>query len=273
MTGWTAFRVQDRGPVAEVTILGPGKHNALGPDFWSELPGVFAELDGNPAVRAIVLTASGANFSTGLDVAAMRQHFTPVLRDPGLAEPRTTFHGWIRRMQAAVTGVAECRKPVLAVVQGVCVGGAMNLISSADIRYASADARFSVREVRLAMVADTGSLHRLPAIIGDGHLRELAYTGKFIDANRAMRIGLVNDVLPDLASARETARATAAEIADNSPLAVQGIKDVLHHARAAAIDDGLRYVAAWNAAFGPSPDLSEALDSAADPGAARSARP
>lgn len=272
MTEWTAFRVRDAGPVAEVTLLGPGKHNALGPDLWRELPQVFAELDGDPAVRAIVLTGSGANFSVGLDVAAMRHHFTPVLGDPGLPEPRAAFHRWIRRMQAAVTAVAECRTPVLAAIGGVCIGGAMDVISSVDIRYASADARFSIREVRLAIVADTGSLHRLPAIIGDGHLRELAYTGKFIDADRALAIGLVNAVLPDRAAAREAALATAAEIADNSPLTVQGIKDVLHHARAADVDTGLRYVAAWNAAFGPSPELLEAFDSATDQPAAPSAR-
>jgi enoyl-CoA hydratase len=273
MTEWTAFRVQDRGPVAEVTLLGPGKHNALGPDFWRELPQVFAALDASPAVRAIVLTGSGANFSTGLDVAAMRHHFTPVLRDPGLTEPRAAFHLWIRQMQAAVTAVAECRKPVVAAVQGVCIGGAMDLISSADIRYASADATFSIREVRLAIVADTGSLHRLPAVIGDGHLRELAYTGKFIDADRALQIGLVNAVLPDPAAARETARATAAEIADNPPPAVQGIKEILSHARAAAIDSELRYVAAWNSAFGPSPELIEAFDTATGPRAPRSTGP
>ena len=271
MTEWTAFRVQDRGPVAEVTLLGPGKHNALGPDFWRELPQVFEALNASSAVRAIVLTGSGANFSSGLDVAAMRHHFMPVLRDPGLAEPRAAFHLWIRQMQAAITAVAECRKPVLAAIQGVCVGGAMDLISSVDIRYASADATFSVREVRLAMVADTGSLHRLPAIVGDGHLRELAYTGKFIDAARALQIGLVNAVLPDLASAQEAARATAAEIAGNSPFTVQGIKDVLNHGRAADIDSGLRYVAARNAAFGPSPDLREAFDP--EPRAARFTRP
>lgn len=197
----------------------------------------------------------------------------PVLREPGLAEHRAEFHRWIRRMQAAVTAVAECRVPVLAAIQGVCVGGALDLIAAADIRYASADATFSLREVRLAMVADTGSLHRLPAIIGDGHLRELAYTGKFIDADRALRIGLVSDVLPDAPSAREAARATAAEIAENSPLTVEGIKDVLNQARATDVGAGLRYVAAWNSAFGPSPDLFDALDAASVPRPARSVRP
>jgi enoyl-CoA hydratase len=146
----------------------------------------------------------------------------------------------------------------------VCFGGGVDLIAAADIRYASADAKFSVREVKVAIVADAGSLHRLPAIIGDGHLRELAFTGKEITAARAEKIGLVNDVLPDAASALRQARATAREIAANPPLVVHGVKDVLGRERAGAVADGLKYVAAWNSAFLPSEDLTEALEAVSE---------
>lgn len=135
----------------------------------------------------------------------------------------------------------------------------MDLISAADVRYASADAKFSIREVKVAIVADMGSLQRLPGIIGDGHLRELALTGKDIDAARAEKIGLVNDVYPDQEALLDAAFATATEIADNPPLVVQGTMDVLDQARATRIAEGLRYVAAWNAAFLASKDLTEAI--------------
>ncbi len=133
------------------------------------------------------------------------------------------------------------------------------MISAADIRYASSDARFSVREIKVAMVADLGSLQRLPGIIGEGHLRELALTGDDIDAARARRIGLVNDVLDDHSATVGHARAVARRIAQNAPLPVQGVKKILDYSRRTSIQDGLTYVATWNSAFLPSDDLTEAI--------------
>jgi len=144
-------------------------------------------------------------------------------------------------------------------VHGWCIGGGVDLISAVDIRYASADARFSVREVKLAIVADVGSLARLPLILNDGHLRELALTGKDIDAARAEKIGLVNDVYDGAEASLAAAHETAAEIAANPPLVVNGVKDVLDQQRIARVSESLRYVAAWNAAFLPSKDLTEGL--------------
>ncbi|NMO04542.1 crotonase/enoyl-CoA hydratase family protein [Gordonia sp. TBRC 11910] len=256
---WKAFTVAIADDIAEVTLIGPGKGNAMGPDFWSELPVLFRQLDADPAVRAVVITGSGANFSYGLDLPAMSGTLGPVLADGAKAAPRTAFHDHVIAMQSGINAVAECRKPVVAAVSGWCIGGGVDLISAADVRYASADAKFSIREVRVAIVADMGSLARLPAIIGDGHFRELALTGKDIDAARAERIGLLNDVLDDQEAALAAARATAREIADNPPLVVQGIKTVLEQSRAADIAASLRYVAVWNSAFMPSNDLTEAM--------------
>lgn len=258
-SSWKAFTVERTEHVAQVTLIGPGKGNAMGPDFWSELPEIFAQLDADPEVRAVVLTGSGKHFSYGLDLPAMAGDLGSVLADKAQAKPRTDFHAMVKRMQGAITAVADCRKPVVAAISGWCIGGGVDLISAADIRYASADARFSVREVKVGMVADVGSLARLPLIIGDGHLRELALTGKDIDAARAEKIGLVGDVFDDAPAVLAAAHATAAEIAANPPLVVHGIKDVLDHTRSAQVDDSLRYVAAWNAAFLPSEDLTEAI--------------
>ncbi|MFL6124675.1 crotonase/enoyl-CoA hydratase family protein [Actinophytocola sp.] len=245
--------------VANVTLLGPGKGNALGPDFWRELPIVFGELDRDDDVRAVVLTGSGANFSYGLDLPAMSGDWAGLLGDRALAKPRTDFLGRLRQLQDAVTSIAACRKPVIAAVSGWCVGGGVDVIAAADIRLASADAKFSVREVKVAIVADLGSLHRLAGIIGEGHLRELAFTGKDIDAAQAEKINLVNDVYPDQDSLLTAAHALAADIAANPPLVVQGVKDVLGHQREHDVAAGLRYVGAWNSAFLPSEDLTEAV--------------
>lgn len=260
MPGLVALGVERTGHVAEVTLLGPGKGNAMGPDFWRELPVVFGALDGDPEVRAIVLTGSGKDFSYGLDLPAVLSGWMPLLAGDALAGPRTTLLEDIRRLQAGVSAVAAARTPVIASVSGWCVGGGVDLISAADIRLASADAKFSVREAKLAIVADLGSLQRLAGIIGEGHLRELALTGKDIGAARAEKIGLVNDVHPDQESALAAARSLAEEIAANPPLVVQGVKDVLSVNRESRVADGLRYVSAWNAAFLPSEDLREALE-------------
>ncbi|SFB57703.1 enoyl-CoA hydratase [Amycolatopsis marina] len=254
-----ALKVQRSGHVAEVTLLGPAKGNAMGPDFWRELPLVFHALDADPEVRAIVLTGSGKHFSYGLDLPAMLPSWSEYLGGDALAGPRTAFLKEIRSLQDSVSSLAEITTPVIAAVSGWCIGGGIDVISAADIRLASSDAKFSVREVRVAIVADLGSLQRLGAIVGEGHLRELALTGKDIDAQRAERIGLVNDVYPDQESLLTAAREMAAEIARNPPLVVRGVKDVLSENHRARVEAGLRYVSTWNAAFLPSKDLGEAV--------------
>ncbi|MGL4306214.1 MAG: crotonase/enoyl-CoA hydratase family protein [Mycobacteriaceae bacterium] len=260
MSTYNAFTVEISEHVAQVTLIGPGKGNAMGADFWQELPEVMTTLEADPHVRAIVLAAAGNNFSYGLDLAGMGGLLTSLVGEQNmLAGPRTEFHKEIKRLQSAITSVADCRTPVIAAVQGWCIGGALDLISAVDIRYASADAKFSIREVKVAMVADVGSFARLPGILSEGHLRELALTGKDIDAARAEKIGLVNDVFADATQTLAAAHATAQEIAANPPLVVSGIKDVLDYSRSAAVADSLRYVAAWNSAFLPSKDITEAI--------------
>jgi enoyl-CoA hydratase len=256
---YESLTVEVKDHVAQVTLIGPGKGNAMGPAFWAELPVVFADLDADPDVRAIVLTGSGRNFSYGLDLVAMGDTLGAAMSGEVSARPRTEFHAKLKRMQQSITAVADCRTPTIASVHGWCIGGGVDLISAVDIRYASADAKFSVREVKLSIVADVGSLARLPYILSDGHLRELALTGKDIDAARAEKIGLVNDVYPDAEAALAAAHEAAAEIAANSPLVVHGIKDVLDEQRTADVAASLRYVAAWNSAFLPSKDLSEGI--------------
>jgi enoyl-CoA hydratase len=254
-----AMSVERQGRVARVTLLGPGPGNAMGPDFFRELPAVFRALEAEPDVRAIVLTGGGGHFSYGLDLHGMRDLLAPFFGEGAGAGARSAFLAAVRELQASVTAVASCRTPVIAAISGWCIGGGVDLAAAADVRLASAEAQFSVREARMAIVADLGSLQRLAGIIGDGHLRELALTGRDIGADRAERIGLVNDVYPDPAALLDAADALALQMARNSPLVLHGIKDVLDSERAPRVEAGLRYVAAWNSAFLPSRDLREAM--------------
>jgi enoyl-CoA hydratase len=236
-----------------------GKANRMGPAFWAEMPTAFAWLDAAPEVRAVVVRGEGEHFSYGLDLATMGGELGPVLGDRTLARERTDFLGAIERLQRAMSSVAACRKPVIAAIAGWCVGGGVDLVTACDVRLCAADARFSVREVKLAMVADVGTLARLPAIVGQGHARLMALTGDDIDAARALRIGLVEDVYDTHAGLFDAARALAGRIAANPPLVVQGVKQVLNAASERAAAESLRTVALWNAAFLPSHDLREAM--------------
>lgn len=261
-TSLKSMRVNISDNVAEVTLLGPGPNNAMGPDMWRELPEVFSDLDRNADVRAIVLTGSEPDFTHGLDLLAMSDMFGPLIGgDPGLAGPRTKLLEDIYRMQASINAVADCRKPIVAAIDGLCIGGGLDLVSAADFRYASSTAEFSLREVKLAIVADTGSLARLPHIVGDGIVRELAFTGRNVCSAEALRIGLVNQIFADRASLLFGARETAKVIAQNPPLVVHGIKNVLNENIRNTIADSLRYVAVWNSAFVASHDMSEAVGS------------
>lgn len=259
-SAYKAFSVDVTESVAVVRLLGPGRGNMMGLDFWAELPAVFADLDGDPSVRAVVIAGRGDHFSVGLDVAEV---LGPWLGKLNGAAPQASLRLELRRiidqLQSGISSLATCSKPVIAAVSGWCIGGGVDLISAADVRLASADAKFSVREAKLAIVADVGSLQRLRGIIGEGQLRELALTGKDISADRAAQIGLVNAVYADAQSLLEAAMAMAGEIAANSPLAVAGTKAVLNEVREEEIARGLRHVALWNSAFLHSEDLLEAV--------------
>lgn len=256
---FTALSLSVDAHVATVTLRASGKANRMGPAFWAEMPVAFAWLDAEADVRAVVLRGEGEHFTYGLDLATMGGELGAVLGDGAMARERTEFLATIERLQRAVSCVAACRKPVVAAISGWCIGGGVDLATACDVRLCSADARFSVREVKLAMVADVGTLARLPAIVGQGHARMLAMTGDDFDAARALRIGLVEDVYDTPAALFEAALALARRLAANPPLVVQGVKQVLNAASERAAAESLRTVALWNAAFLPSHDLREAM--------------
>lgn len=249
--------------VAQVTLIGPGRNNGMGPDFWAEMPRVMAELDADPEIRAAVIAGDGRNFSYGLDLMAMMpqfMEFLPADKTPD-ASRNERILDFVENMRRAVDSVAAAKTPTVAAVQGRCIGGAMDLISACDVRHGSADSSYSIREVKVGIVADMGSLGRLPYIIGSGLTRELALTGRDIDAETALRYGLVSHVADDAAGVLDSAHATAAEIADNPPLVVRGTREVLNRAIEGPIYESNRYVATWNAGFLASSDMMEAIGS------------
>jgi enoyl-CoA hydratase len=172
---------------------------------------------------------------------------------------REALRRLILQLQGDISSLEHCRKPVIAAIHGACVGGAIDLITAADIRFASADAYFAVREIDMGMTADVGTLQRLPRIVGEGVARELCLTGRRVDATEAASLRLVNRVLDTPEALLTHARQVAAEIAGKSPLAVRGTKQVLNYSRDHSVADSLEYVANWNAAMLLSADIQQAV--------------
>ncbi len=254
--GYHHITVEIRHGVGWLLLDRSEKLNALSADMWADIPDAVAELSSDDDVRSVVVAGRGPAFTVGIDLE-MLMSLQPEGRSQ--TEIKQAVYRDVKRLQGTMTALAECAKPVIAAVHGYCLGAGIDLITACDIRLASADAVFSVRETRLALVADVGTLQRLPGIVGPGHAAELAFTGRDIDAARAQRIGLVNDTYPDVETVHEAAQRLGEEIAANSPLAVQGSKSVLSAGDDLTVDQALDYVALWNAAFLHSNDLSEAL--------------
>ena len=260
---FTHLAIERDDGVATLCLDRTDKLNALNRALWHSIPEAVAALDRDRDVRAIVLTGKGTAFCAGIDLV----DHAPALADAGslsgiegsAVAKRRQLYDDIRAYQRAASCFADTNKPVIAAVHGACLGAGIDLITACDIRLASADAVFSVRETRVAMVADIGSLQRLPRVIGDGHAREWIFTGADYDARRALEVQLLNAVLPDREALLARARELARMIAANSPLAVQGAKQVLGFATRREVDANLDYVALWNAAFLHSDDLGEAM--------------
>ncbi|RMN24624.1 Enoyl-CoA hydratase [Pseudomonas coronafaciens pv. zizaniae] len=257
MSDYHAFRVELTERIAHVQINRAEKLNAMNEPFWSEIIQIFDWVERTDEVRVVVLSGAGKHFSSGIDLALLASVASQLGKDAG--RNARLLRRTIRDMQASFTAVDKCRKPVLAAIQGYCLGGAIDLISACDIRYAAADAQFAIREIDMGMAADVGTLQRLPRIIGDGMLRELAYTGRTVGADEAQRIGLVNRTFDDLAGLLEGVFAVAREIAEKSPIAVEGTKEMISYMRDHSVEDGLAHVAIWNAAMLQSPDLMLAM--------------
>ena len=257
MSQYTAFSVELADNIAHVQINRPEKINSMNAAFWSEIVEIFQWIDDTDEVRVVVLSGNGKHFSSGIDLMMLAGVANELGKDVG--RNARLLRRKILTLQASFNAVDNCRKPVLAAIQGYCLGGAIDLIAACDMRYAAEDAQFSIKEIDIGMAADVGTLQRLPRIIGDGMLRELAYTGRQFGAEEARSIGLVNRVYADQESLLAGVLEIAHEIAAKSPIAVTGTKAMVSYMRDHTVKDGLEYVATWNSAMLQSNDLRVAI--------------
>lgn len=243
---YTCFEVEIADNIAHLKLSRPQQYNTMTRDFWRELPEIVRDIDANARARVVVLSSSGKHFSAGMDLAVFTGGGGPVTGEPRdrYVQAEALRHT-VKILQGTFAALDQARIPVLAAIQGGCIGGAVDMISACDIRYCTADAFFCIQEINLAMTADVGTFPRLCKLIPEGWVRELAYTGRRLPAARARDIGLVNEVYADHDSMLAAVMETAREIASKNPLAVTGSKVMINYARDHTLSDGLDYIATW----------------------------
>ena len=236
----------------------PQKANALNHELWFEIEALANWVNETPSVRVLVLSGNGRHFCAGIDFELIQQlHSEYNTLSEGNRQER--LYNRIRGLQGAFSALEKCVKPVIAAINGLCIGAGVDLITACDMRYCIESAVFSIKEIDLAIVADIGTIQRLPLIVGQGQARELTYTGREFDSEEAARIGLVNRVFKDKESLDREVSIIAENIASKSPLAVRNTKKTFNYSRDHSVEEGLQYVATLNAGILFSSDTTEAL--------------
>lgn len=256
--GYTCFEVEETEGVAHIRLSRPEQLNSMIPEFWRELPEIVDGLSDGGRARAIVLSSTGKHFCAGMDLAVFGGGLDG---EEKLSAGRrhANFRYNILHLQRAFTALEEARMPVLAAMQGGVVGGAIDMVTAADCRYATENAWFCIQEINIGMTADVGTLQRLPKLIPDGVVRELAYTGDRMLAQRAKEVGLVNEVYADQATMLENVLGIAGRIASKSPLAVYGSKQSIVYARDHSVADSLNQIATWQTGMFQPRDMMESF--------------
>ena len=249
------FKVEQDGHIAWLTLNRPDNRNAMGFVFFEELKKHFGRFDEDPSVRVVVIKAEGKSFTAGLDLV----EFGSLLGGGVGADVREELRKTILKCQEGMNAIERCRKPVIAAVHSHCIGGGVDLLCACDIRMATKDAIFSIRETRMGLIADLGTLQRLPHIIGHGWFRELALTGRDFTSQEALQMGFITRIGEDRQGLYEEAKGIASQIVACPPLAVQGAKEVILYSRDYGVNASLHYVAQKNAAALPSEDVTEAM--------------
>ncbi len=245
--------------IATVRLNRPDKANAMNWAMWQDIRMAMQWVDRTPEARVAIIEGEGKHFTSGIDLTMM-MGLQAQIKDDCDGRMREKLRGLILELQDTLSSIERCRKPVLAAIHGGCVGGGVDLIACTDMRYCAADAYFTIKEIDIGMVADVGTLQRLPKVIGhQGLVREMAFTGRRVEAAEAMQIGLVNKVFDSRDALQAGVREIAALIAAKSPLSIRGTKEMLNYARDHSVPDGLNHVATWNSAMLMSGDLMTAM--------------
>ncbi len=265
------FDLELKDHVAHLRMNRPQALNTMTPAFWRELPALVNELSDAGEARVIVLSSTGKHFTAGMDLAVFQGPGGVAggggagpseVEEPGRARSRMRQAALV--FQESFNALERARSPVLAAIQGGCIGGGVDMISACDARYCTADAFFCIQEINLGLTADVGTLQRLPRLIPEGVVRELAYTGRRMPAQRAKEVGLVNEVYATQDAMLAGVMELAHEIAEKSPLAVWGSKQMLNYARDHSVEDGLDYIATWQAGMFFGGDMAEAFTAKKD---------
>jgi enoyl-CoA hydratase len=265
--GSTCFDLEVTDKVAHLKLNRPDELNTMIPAFWVELPQLVRELDADGSARVLVLSSTGRHFSAGMDLSVFTSDNGLTGSGGGPAETgrvRARLRQGALLLQESFTALERARMPVLAAVQGGVVGGAVDMVTAADCRYATEDAFFVIQEINIGMTADVGTLQRLPKLIPEGVAREYAYTGRRMPAARAKEVGLVNEVYADQATMLSAVLDIAAEIASKSPLAIWGSKEMITYARDHSTADALNYIATWQTGMFQPADMMETFAAKAE---------
>ncbi len=243
---YSCFQLEADGPVAHLRLNRPEHFNSMIPAFWSELPQAVAAVEQSGKARVLVISSTGKHFTAGMDLAVFQGDSAVCTRT---ALDREQLRKLILSLQDSFSCLEHCRIPVIAAIQGGCIGAGVDMVSACDLRYATSSAFFTIQEINIGMMADLGTLQRLPKLIPEGIVRELSYTGDRLSAQRASQLGLVNDVFETQEEMLARCLAVAGKIAEHPPLAIAASKEAITYARDHSLADSLRQAASWQAAI------------------------
>lgn len=256
---YTCFDVDVTDAVAHLRLNRPDELNTMTPAFWRELPEIVTRISDEASARVVVISSTGRHFSAGMDLSVFTGSGLASTGGAEAGRRQARLRSNAKVLQWSFTALERARMPVIAAVQGGVIGGAVDLVTACDLRYATAESFFCVQEINIGMTADVGTLQRLGSLVGEGFAREMAYTGRRVPASRAYEVGLVQEVYADQESLLEGVLDTAHEIAEKSPLAIWGSKVALTYARDHGVDDSLDQIATWQAGMFQPQDMQEAF--------------
>ena len=260
-TKYKSFTIDVSDHVANLVLSRPDELNTMSRDFWVELGDVLEEINNNAEVRVVVMSSTGKHFCAGMDLSAFSNGVDniPDGKKPDHARIGEAVYRVAKELQGYISTLEKIRVPVIAAIQGGCIGGAVDLVTACDIRLASKDAFFCIQEINIGMAADVGTLQRLPKIIPDSKMREMAYTGRRMYADEAKETGLVSDTYETQEKMLAAANELAKVIASKSPVAIYGLKAVMNYSRDHSVNEGLEYNALWSGAMLSQKDMTEAI--------------
>ena len=244
MSKYSCFDLSVTNHIAQVTLSRGDELNTMNRSFWKELSHIMDEINRNSEVRVVIMSSTGKHFCAGMDLDAFSHGVDNIPNDkkPDAARVGEAIYRSAKELQGYISSMEKIRVPVIVAIQGGCIGGAVDMVTACDIRLATAKAFFCIQEINIGMAADVGTLQRLPRLIPDSKMRELAYTGRRMYADEAKSSGLVSNTYDSQEDMLAAAKELAEQIASKSPIAIHGLKAVMNYSRDHTIEDSLESV-------------------------------